>query len=371
MGVLEVLLKHMPLRNVTEPMTGLTLFNGNDTLIIDRGASIMLYPYFFVDSPENNTDDIVISSANTGIVSPVGNYSIKGNSIGSTTVTATTSGGYPFTFNVVVKELTGIEITHLPNKTIYGLNEDFDWSGLVISAVYSDGFKEVLPKGTYDLEGFSATSLGTKTVTASWHNKTASFETICTENGVSIVTFVDWDGTVLSVQQIENGTGATAPSDPEREGYTFTGWDAAFDNITEDITVTAQYTINSYTLTITYQYADGTEAADTYTALLEYGSDYSVNSPEIEGYTADTPVVEGTIGTTDITIVVMYTFDTPGDLNGDGSVNASDAILIMRYALGLIELTPEQILAGDMNGDGVVNASDAIIVMRKALGIIP
>src|SRR5690625_710575 len=65
------------------------------------------------------------------------------------------------------------------------------------------------------------------------------------------VTFLDWDSTVLKTEQVNHGDGATAPADPERTGYTFAGWDVAFDNVTSDLTVTAQYTINSYTLVYT------------------------------------------------------------------------------------------------------------------------
>jgi len=55
------------------------------------------------------------------------------------------------------------------------------------------------------------------------------------------VTFVDWDGTVLSTQTIDYGTSADAPEVPTRQGYSFSSWDKSFDNVTEDITVTAQY----------------------------------------------------------------------------------------------------------------------------------
>jgi amidase len=55
------------------------------------------------------------------------------------------------------------------------------------------------------------------------------------------VTFVDWDGKVLNTQAVEHGKSATAPPNPKREKYTFTGWDKNFSNVTEDMTVTAQY----------------------------------------------------------------------------------------------------------------------------------
>jgi uncharacterized repeat protein (TIGR02543 family) len=55
------------------------------------------------------------------------------------------------------------------------------------------------------------------------------------------VTFKDHDGTVLAEEVVEHGKAATAPEDPEREGYIFNGWDTEFDNITSDLVVTATY----------------------------------------------------------------------------------------------------------------------------------
>jgi len=94
------------------------------------------------------------------------------------------------------------------------------------------------------------------------------------------VTFVDCDGTVLSAQSVAHGSAAIAPTAPEREGYAFIGWDKDFSNVTEDMTVTAQYSANSYSITYTINGEEYT--AQTY----EFGA--VVSAPEYtvpEGHT--------------------------------------------------------------------------------------
>ena len=55
------------------------------------------------------------------------------------------------------------------------------------------------------------------------------------------VNFVDWDGSLIDTVQVEEGSAATAPTHPEREGYVTDGWDKDFSNVTGDMTVTAVY----------------------------------------------------------------------------------------------------------------------------------
>src|SRR5690625_6057794 len=62
------------------------------------------------------------------------------------------------------------------------------------------------------------------------------------------VTFEDWDGSALATQTVDHGGAATAPAEPTRTGYASTGWDMDFTNVTGDLTVTAQYDINQYTV---------------------------------------------------------------------------------------------------------------------------
>ncbi|MCL2637463.1 MAG: dockerin type I repeat-containing protein [Oscillospiraceae bacterium] len=46
-----------------------------------------------------------------------------------------------------------------------------------------------------------------------------------------------------------------------------------------------------------------------------------------------------------------------------------DALIILRYVAGLIELTEEQKKLFDMNGDGEVNTADALAILRKVAGL--
>ena len=59
------------------------------------------------------------------------------------------------------------------------------------------------------------------------------------------VVFKNYDGTVLKTEEVESGKSATAPSNPSRDGFEFTGWDTDFSNVTSNIVVTAKYTENS------------------------------------------------------------------------------------------------------------------------------
>ena len=70
------------------------------------------------------------------------------------------------------------------------------------------------------------------------------------------VTFVDWNGDVLKKVTVSSGAGAVAPADPARVGYTFSRWDRDFSVVTGDLTVTALYVINKYTVIFI---ADGVE----------------------------------------------------------------------------------------------------------------
>ena len=59
-----------------------------------------------------------------------------------------------------------------------------------------------------------------------------------------------------------------------------------------------------------------------------------------------------------------------GDVNGDGSADIADALMISRYDAGLTDLNDSQLAVGDVNGDGEVNIADALMISRYDAGLI-
>jgi predicted GH43/DUF377 family glycosyl hydrolase len=58
-----------------------------------------------------------------------------------------------------------------------------------------------------------------------------------------------------------------------------------------------------------------------------------------------------------------------GDVNGDGQINAADAILALRIAAGLLQPTPEQFAEADVDANGRVESFDASCILRRAVGL--
>ena len=118
---------------------------------------------------------------------------------------------------------------------------------------------------------FAAPVTGDMTLTAKW-----------TANSYTITFDTDGGSKIDPITQ-DYGTAITAPADPTREGYTFIGWDKAIPATmpAEDLTVTAQWRINQYT--ITFDTDGGSEIAPI---TQDYGTAITAPAdPTRGGYT--------------------------------------------------------------------------------------
>lgn len=149
-------------------------------------------------------------------------------------------------------------------------------------------------------------------VGGSWQIKTQG-RVLVTE--VYTVTFNSYGGTpVPPAQEVEYGLTATEPAAPEKTGYTFDGWylgDEKYDfsaAVEQNITLTAKWTLNTYT--VTFDPNGGNELAEAdKTKAVKIGEAYGeLPTPTRKGYNFAgwyTEAEEGTVVTADTTVSAM------------------------------------------------------------------
>jgi len=79
---------------------------------------------------------------------------------------------------------------------------------------------------------------------------------------------------------------------------------------------------------------------------------------------------EGMVLIGEVDVTAGQIADRLGDINGDGQVDVIDVIMAVKYCLGLIDLSDEQVAKADVNGDGIVDVRDVTLIMLYSLGLI-
>lgn len=200
-----------------------------------------------------------------------------------------------------------LTVLTLPDKTEYVQMQDtLDLAGSVLLATYADGTATALTIPRDNTTGFSNAALGTNTLTVTYDGMTVTLDVTIIK---ATVTFLNYDGTVLSSAQYAYGDAVKVPAAPVKTDdsgavYRFVGWNK---------TVTA------------------CSGDATYTAVFEIDDSGCIT----------------------------------GDFDGSRAVNEDDAIYLLRHVL-LPEKYPV-VQDGDVNGDGKLNEDDAIYLLRHVL----
>ena len=145
-------------------------------------------------------------------------------------------------------------------KTLYKVGEKLDLSGFQVVGKYN-GFEINLPFTSEPANGTPLTTENTE-ITFSYNGEIVDTQTITVTESYT-VTFKNGENTLYTLE-VADGESLKLPSNPTRENYTFAGWYngetkiEAGDEVTGDLTLTAKWNANTYT--ITYELNGGNNA---------------------------------------------------------------------------------------------------------------
>jgi len=291
-------------------------------------------------------------------------------------------------YDADAKVVSTVTLLQPPSRTEYVQKmESLHLEGCVLLITYNDGTTTALTPTRSMVSSYSNATLGETTVQITCEGKRVSFKVTIIK---ATVTFLDYDGTVLSTAQYAYGEKVTEPPAPTREGtggyfYMFSGWDRAVTTCAGNAVYTATYvestdpdavvvpqSITSGVYTVADGYIRKIAAGTTVETLVS-----GINeSSYIAVYNGDTPVTGAATVSTGMTVrlehegnvIQSLTLVVTGDVNGDGTVSITDALQIKSHLLQKQTLSGANALAADTSADGAVSITDFLQVKAKILG---
>ena len=204
-------------------------------------------------------------------------------------------------------------------------------------------------KGWYDNEGLTGdpvtaiggTEMGNKEYWARWEVNTYTI-TVKPENGKADITITQ-----------DYGTPITAPT-LTREGYQFNGWDKTFPTTMPagDMTITAQWTLNRYTISYNLNNGTATGNPDSYTVESDA---ITLNTPTRPGYTFTGWSGTGLDGENNMTVTIPTgstgerSYTAHWRYNGGGSGGSSSYPITIpgKTENGTVTVSPRSAEKGD------------------------
>ncbi|NMP36710.1 MAG: hypothetical protein GX051_01080 [Clostridiales bacterium] len=227
--------------------------------------------------------------------------------------TGSVSGTAVSAISAVEKTVSSISVTTPPTKTNYNVGDNFDKSGMVVKATYTDNTSSVI--ADYTVRGGTNLQVGTTYVTV--------------------------------------------------EYLTFSARVAVSVNVPADRKITSSYFVISDA--VLKGVPAGTKVSEI---LAKVSPSVGVKAYDLNGREMAASALIGTGCTLRLTVggsvVDTVTVAVKGDLNGDGIVMATDARLALRAATSLEVLTAAQNSAGAIAGGKKPTASDARTILRVA-----
>jgi hypothetical protein len=269
--------------------------------------------------------------------------------------------GYLFAgWSPMIMPATG-DTVYTAQWTVNSYTITFDSAGGSVVAPITQNFgTDVIPPDSPVREGYTflgwlpevpaTMPAGNTTCTAQWMI-----------NGYTIV--FNANGGIGGTEQLLPYGAIPVPPEVTKENYTFNGWAPAVEPVTGNAVYTAQWLVN--TVTVTFDANGGDGSAEL---TVNYGQ---VPVPPVVtrlNYRFAGWSPELIAATEDATYTAQWIM--LGDINASGGISSLDALMVLQYVAGVSGLTELQLLQADVDMNGIVNNIDALKILQFASGTI-
>ncbi len=128
------------------------------------------------------------------------------------------------------------------------------------------------------------------------------------------------------------------------------------------------FTLSNYFVGGTPPVSFAAASSDTAVAKASVSGDVLTVSAVGAGMATITVTATDSVGATADFSFEVSVLLASGDVNGDGTFDQTDVVLVLQAIVGKTTLSPAQQLAADINGDGAVDVADAVLMLQQLVG---
>lgn len=186
---------------------------------------------------------------------------------------------------VVAKEITSIDITREPTKTVYEIGDTPDWSGMEVTASYNDDSSRVLESSEYSVTGFNSAANAesqTITVTSTSGSKTDTFTVKIDKKTITAANAFDYTAPANLVYNKTDKEPTVTKKTPYDGSATVT-YEKGGEAVTETNTVGTYKVFVSADETSTYKAIEKTEIGQFTVTPKELSMAASVTAKNFDG----------------------------------------------------------------------------------------
>lgn len=369
---------------IVQPATGIQVNPAAASVLLRRHIQLAATVL-----PANAWQAITWSSSNVLVATVDSNGLVTGNGTGTAEITArSVDGGFSASCTlsvvvgveeIIIEGASEVVCDQIASYTAAVLPADAANKAVAWSVENRDGMAEINAAG--ELRAISSGQVIIRAASVDGTGITAQKAVTIKQRCYEVI-FVDWDNRVLKTELVAHSQSATAPSDPTRDGFIFTGWNQPYINVTGPLVIQAQYSeletrIRSDQIAINYdKKLMGPMSEKTTIAALLPKLTNQVDKLVVKDRNGLVIIDHNLPLATGMTIMIdgqpdsELTIAVKGDLNGDGAISALDLLQMKKHLLGQINLEGAYREAAFVTGNSAPSALDLLQIKKHLLGQI-